>query len=87
MAEWCHRERADRSGGGFGEPLRGSRCFFLDDVIKITVLGSENPLGVILVAAAAMEELGLEPVVGHVSDPARIAAYGVMSAPALVVGE
>lgn len=37
--------------------------------------------------ASAMEELGLEPVVGHVSDPARIAAYGVMSTPALVVDE
>ena len=36
---------------------------------------------------AAMEELGIEPLVGHVTDPARIAAYGVMSTPALVVDE
>lgn len=36
---------------------------------------------------AALEELGMEPVVGHVTDPARIAAYGVMSTPALVVDE
>ena len=36
-------------------------------------------------ARAALAELGQEPAVGHVTDPARIAAYGVMSTPALVV--
>ena len=34
---------------------------------------------------AALGELGVDTEVEHVTDPARIAAYGVMSTPALVV--
>ena len=34
---------------------------------------------------AALGELGMDTTVEHVTDPARIAAYGVMSTPALVV--
>lgn len=34
---------------------------------------------------AALVELGMEPVAGHVTDFAQIAAYGVMTTPALVV--
>ena len=34
---------------------------------------------------AALSELGMDTTVEHVTDPARIAAYGVMSTPALVV--
>lgn len=33
----------------------------------------------------ALEILGMEPVIDHVTDFARIAAYGVMSTPVLVV--
>lgn len=33
----------------------------------------------------AMKQLGLDPVVEHVSDYAQIAAFGVMSTPALVI--
>ena len=33
----------------------------------------------------ALEELGMETTIDHVTDFARIAAYGVMSTPALVV--
>lgn len=36
-------------------------------------------------AREAMEELGLEPVIDHVTDFTHIAAYGVMTTPALVV--
>lgn len=36
-------------------------------------------------AREALAELNLEPAVDHVTDFARIAAYGVMSTPALVV--
>ena len=36
-------------------------------------------------AKAAMEELGLAPEVDHITDFAQIAAYGVMTTPALVV--
>lgn len=34
---------------------------------------------------AALAEMGLPPAVDHVTDYAQIAAYGVMSTPALVV--
>lgn len=34
---------------------------------------------------AALRELGMEEEVGHVTDFSQIAAYGVMSTPALVV--
>lgn len=34
---------------------------------------------------AALEELGMESVIEHVTDFAQIAAYGVMTTPALVV--
>lgn len=34
---------------------------------------------------AALEQLGMDPAVDHVTDFAQIAAYGVMSTPALVV--
>ncbi|MCI5774562.1 MAG: thioredoxin family protein [Erysipelotrichaceae bacterium] len=35
----------------------------------------------------ALQELGLELGIGHVTDFAQIAAYGVMSTPALVIDE
>ena len=56
---------------------------------RVKVLGSGCARCNELEAAvkAALEELGIEPLVGHVTDPARIAAYGVMSTPALVVDE
>lgn len=34
---------------------------------------------------AALTELGMDPAIGHVTDFAQIAAYGVMATPALVV--
>lgn len=34
---------------------------------------------------AALEELGMDPAIDHVTDFAQIAAYGVMTTPALVV--
>ena len=34
---------------------------------------------------SALEELGMDTAIGHVTDFAQIAAYGVMSTPALVV--
>ena len=37
------------------------------------------------VVRAALTELGMDPAVGHVTDFTQIAAYGVMSTPALVV--
>lgn len=34
---------------------------------------------------SALEELGMDPAIGHVTDFSQIAGYGVMSTPALVV--
>ncbi len=34
---------------------------------------------------SALEELGMDPTIDHVTDFSQIAAYGVMSTPALVV--
>jgi len=39
------------------------------------------------VAKAAMIELGLTPEVDHITDFSQIAAYGVMTTPALVVND
>jgi small redox-active disulfide protein 2 len=36
---------------------------------------------------AALEELGMDTAVNHVTDFAAIAAYGVMTTPALVIGK
>ena len=36
-------------------------------------------------AKAALEQLGMDPAIEHITDFAEIAAYGVMSTPALVV--
>ena len=36
-------------------------------------------------AREALEELHMDPAVGHIRDFARIAAYGVMSTPALMI--
>ncbi len=38
-------------------------------------------------AQEAMKQLGFDPVVGHVTDFAQIAAYGVMRTPALMVDD
>ena len=35
----------------------------------------------------ALQELGMDTTIGHVTDFSEIAAYGVMSTPALVVDE
>jgi small redox-active disulfide protein 2 len=36
-------------------------------------------------AKAALEQLGMDPAIDHVTDFSQIAAYGVMTTPALVV--
>ena len=53
----------------------------------VKVLGSGCAKCVALEQAAreALEELGMETAIDHVTDFAQIAAYGVMTTPALVV--
>ena len=58
-----------------------------EEAYRVKVLGSGCAKCNALEEAvrAAQAELGQEPGVGHVTDPARIAAYGVMTTPALVI--
>ena len=71
-----------RSGGG-GDEGKGRE----EGEREVKVLGSgctrciEQERNV----RAALGELGVDTQVEHVTDPTRIAAYGVMSTPALVV--
>jgi len=57
------------------------------DVASVKVLGSGCSKCNQLESAtkAALEQLGMDPTIDHVTDIAQIAAYGVMSTPALVV--
>lgn len=54
---------------------------------SVKVLGSGCPKCNALEVAtkAALEQLGMDTTIEHVTDYAKIAAYGVMSTPALVV--
>ncbi len=54
---------------------------------SVKILGSGCAKCNQLEAAArdALEQLGMDPAIDHVTDFARIAAYGVMTTPALVV--
>lgn len=57
--------------GGSGVKVLGSGC------AKCNALEAA--------AAEALKELGMDPEIDHVTDFAQIAAYGVMTTPALVV--
>lgn len=54
---------------------------------SVKVLGSGCPKcnALEMAAKAALEQLGMDTTIEHVTDYAKIAAYGVMSTPALVV--
>ena len=70
-----------RNGGGGEERGReeGER------IVKVLGSGCPRCLEQERNVRAALGELGVDTEVEHVTDPARIAAYGVMSTPALVV--
>ncbi|MDL2300692.1 thioredoxin family protein [Clostridiaceae bacterium OttesenSCG-928-D20] len=59
-------------GGGFAIKVLGSGCSKCNQLEANTIL--------------ALKELGMDSAVEHVRDFAEIAAYGVMSTPALVIG-
>lgn len=54
---------------------------------SVKVLGSGCPKCNVLELAtkAALEQLGMDTTIEHVTDYAKIASYGIMSTPALVV--
>lgn len=56
-------------------------------VIKILGSGCAKCNALEAAAVAAIKELGLDAVIEHVTDFAKIAQYGVMQTPALVVDE
>ncbi len=55
--------------------------------VKILGSGCANCRRLAALTEQALSELGLDAEVVEVTDYAQIAAYGVMSTPALVVGE
>ena len=73
-------ETAVRVGGGKTAPSRAAA--------SVKVLGSGCARCSALEAAvrAALAELGVDAAIEHVTDFMQIAAYGVMTTPALVVG-
>lgn len=56
-----------------------------DTGVKVLGSGCARCRALEQAAREALAELNLDPTVDHVTDFARIAAYGVMSTPALVV--
>lgn len=70
------------------EPAEKQKRVFMSEM-KIKVLGSGCAKCNALEAAArqALEELGWDAEMDHVTDFVQIAAYGVMSTPALAVND
>lgn len=56
-----------------------------DPFVKILGSGCVNCRNLEAAARAALEELGMDTAIGHISDFAQIAAVGVMSTPALMI--
>ncbi|MCE5201591.1 MAG: thioredoxin family protein [Synergistaceae bacterium] len=54
--------------------------------VKVLGMGCSNCKILADNAVKALERLGMEPAVEKITDMAQIAAYGVMSTPALVIG-
>ncbi|MDO5602180.1 MAG: thioredoxin family protein [Oscillospiraceae bacterium] len=73
--------------GGSCTPEKTAQAEAVDPTAGIKVLGSGcakcNALEE--AARAALAELGMDTAIGHVTDFSQIAAYGVMTTPALVV--
>lgn len=55
--------------------------------IKILGSGCAKCNGLEAVTRAAIDELGLDAGIDHVTDPGEIVSWGVMSTPALVVND
>ena len=73
--------------GGACTPEQMSKAEAEKAAAGVKILGSGCPRCNALEAAAkeALSELGMDTAIDHVTDFAKIAAYGVMSTPALVV--
>lgn len=69
----------------FGKQAPSGKDTAQDAAVLVLGSGCANCNALESSVRAALEELGQESIVGHVTDFARIAAMGVMSTPALVV--
>ena len=81
------KETASCRCGGIRTPERTAEAEAVKGGAGVKVLGTGCAKCGALEAAvrSALEELGMDAVIGHVTDFGQIAAYGVMSTPALVV--
>lgn len=72
--------------GFFGKKKADTQPSELEQA-RVLVLGSgcANCNALEQAAVQAMTELGVEPAVGHITDFSKIAQYGVMTTPALVL--
>lgn len=57
----------------------------IDDSVKVLGSGCAKCQALELSVRKALEELGIDSTIDHVTDFSQIAAYGVMTTPALVV--
>ena len=85
---WFHKKKEGPVScrcNGAGTPERMEKAS--NAAAGVNVLGSGCAKCNALEAAvrAALEELGMDAAIGHITDFRQIAAYGVMSTPALVV--
>ncbi len=71
----CHAENTAKTESA--EPLHSS--------VKVLGSGCEKCNQLEAAAKAALKQLGMDTAIEHVTDFSQIAAYGVMSTPALVV--
>jgi len=56
-------------------------------IIKVLGSGCTNCQNLEKVTRDALDELGIDATLEHVTDPADIASYGVMGTPALVIDD
>ncbi len=86
-----HREKSvDESkicGCGGASPAKEAECAPKEASARVKVLGSGCPKcnALELATKAALTQLGMDTTIEHVTDYAKIASYGIMSTPALVV--
>lgn len=72
-------------GGCKEEDMRQAEAARAVPGVKVLGSGCAKCNALEAAVRAALEELGMDPAIEHVTDFAQIAAYGVMTTPALVV--
>lgn len=73
------------AGGCTPEAMAGAEAAKKSMGVKVLGSGCAKCNALEAAAREALEELGMDTTIDHVTDFAQIAAYGVMSTPALVV--